>query len=142
MSLKRKEIRAELVAKLTAAITDVSGRVFSSRPDQIDARECPLICVYTLEEGVETLDNEPTIQKRTVSMAVDVLVNGVDGLDDKLDDLCAKVENELLKNQFSPEGLYSGVTLTRTEMGFTPDGKKFIAAARLTFDIDYERTFT
>lgn len=131
------------MARLKAAIPSLSDRVYNARAEALGDPEIPCICVSTKEEDVETLDNNPTTQLRTLSLAVEVIVSGSGTIDDDLDDLCEQVEDSLLsgENQDSP-GLWQEVTLVITEMGFVDSGRRPIGAARMIFNFSYGLTIT
>lgn len=144
MSSKRTQIREDVVERLKGAIAEVSNRVFSSRAEALGTLEVPCICVYTRDEGVETLNSNPTIQNRSLGLAIEILVKGTEAIDDELDDLAQKVETELLKAslQAPASGLYSSVALQRTDMGFVDQGRQPVGCARMVFDFKYETIFT
>lgn len=143
MSSIRTQIRENIVDRLKVTIPEAGGRVFNARAEHLGDVELPCICIYTRSEEVETLDNSPTIQTRTLSLAVEIVVSGSGSIDDDLDELSDSVESELLTSgkQSPASGLYQSATLTRTDVGFLDTGRKPIGAARLTFDFSYQKTF-
>ena len=143
MSSRRKQIRQDIVTRLKAAVPEVSNRVFPSRATALGDVELPAICVFTREETVETISDRPVLQLRRLALGVEIQVNGSGLVDETLDDIAEKVEQELLKDEaLAPaSGLYLTIEQVGTEMGFFAE-KKLIAAARLTFAFSYEQTFT
>ena len=140
----RKLIRQNIVDRLKAAITELDGKVYSARAGELDDNELPCICVYTREEPVETLDPNPAIQTRTLSLAVEICVVGSADIDDQIDDFAERVEAELLGSdkQRDANGLYHSAALARTDVGFVERGRKPMGAGRLTFEFSYEKIFT
>lgn len=138
----RKKIRTDVVERLTAALPELSGRVFPARVETIDDVELPCACVYSRDEAVETADPNPSMQVRTLSLAVVVYVKGNGDLDDVIDDLAEKIETELLSgDKQRSNGLFQSVELINTEIGFAEMGRKPIGAGRLIFEITYEKQF-
>lgn len=139
MSTGRKLAREDLVARLSSGIPEVSGRVFNSRPQALGEIELPAVCVYSKSENVRTVNSCPAMHDRGLQVYVEVMVRGSETLDNDLDDLCEKVEQELL--QSSKQTLFSKIELVSIDMGFSDQGRKPIGAARLTFEIGYLKTF-
>lgn len=138
---RRKDIRHLVVAVLKSTVTGVSERVFPSRPQAVGADELPCLCVYTRSEDIETIENTPQIQERTLNLVVEILCKGSANLDDVLDDLAEAVENALLSGfNDSPNGVFYQPELESTEMGFL-EAAKPIGAARMNFIITFGSTF-
>lgn len=144
MSSKRKQIRQNIKDRLADSILEVEGRVFKSRPEALGDVELPCICIYTRNEPVDTVNSNPTVQSRKLLLAVEALVKGSGEIDDELDDLADAIEKELLESskQYPASGLYQFVDLKDTQLGFYDLGRKPMGAARLTFEISYEKIFT
>lgn len=140
MSSQRKAIRNELAALLVAATTNVGSKVYPSRARSLWATERPCICVYTLNDQAELLEQTPPRYKRTLDVAVEIIVAMDDDYDDAVDDIADQVEQVLLKNNELPT---TGATikLAGTEITLRAEGETVHASAIVRASAEYEQEF-
>lgn len=142
MSSQRKAIRNEVTSLLTtAAITGIGTKVYASRARSIWATERPCICVYTLNDQAELLEQTPPRYKRTLDLAIEVIVAMDDDYDDTVDDIADAVEALLLANNELPT---TGATikLAGTEITMRAEGETVHASAVVRATAEYEQEYT
>lgn len=96
MSSNAKRIRAAVVEGLKAEMTTAGDRVYGNRTRPVWKDTMPVLLVFTREERAEVFQVSPRVYRRILTLAV-VAVDHDNGsaagpVDDRLDDLAAKVE--------------------------------------------------
>jgi hypothetical protein len=161
---KRKQIRLAMLADLVAGDisevrnTDLTYRIFSNRPTPAWESELPAIFIYTAtkESGSETaiLESRPSIYKRNLNIAIEILVEADETVDDALDAIAEKVEQILGDNQekwprdkktYATGGSPATAAITNvgipdllsTEIGLVDDGRKIVGSCKINLDIPY-----
>jgi len=133
----RSLIRAAAVAALSGA-TDAGPRVYPSRTRPLNARLLPAIGVYVTDESADDGQTRPRTYVRTATLAVDVIAQEDDSLDDTLDTICLQVEEALLVDPLlggvCDDLVYRGTNVTLVPARDSDPGK---GAAMLTFDVEY-----
>ena len=117
------------------------GRIYPNRESPWMEDELPAIGVYMLaEEPLET-DVSPPWDERRLTLAVEIIAQMNDGLDDALDTLALALEQalgldaigeKLRENDTLLELQYSGAVTEIVE-----NGKRLVGLATLNFTIDY-----
>ena len=145
----RKQIRNAVVAWLKSGISDVGSRVFGNRSTKIWDTEFPLLVAFTKNETAEEWVSAPREYKRTLKLAVDVMVNlndpdedsapGAKLGDDEIDDLCESVEQRMANFGSDPVlfDLVDDIRYSDTEIDHNPEGERPFIVARITFDVTY-----
>lgn len=140
MAHKRKLIREQIVALLKSGVSLVSNdNVYESRVEPIfESSRIPAIAVYTREETATPFDSPGRIYHRTLSLAVEVLVQGNSDSDDSIDAICEEIEAVLNSSENFQSGNYYSIEYTGTDVAFIAEGRVPKAAARLNYNIEYE----
>lgn len=74
----------------------MSDRIFPNRVEQWWAEELPAnSCVYTLHEENVTTDKNPDPEERKLTLAVEVLTQATEQMDDQLDALALLIERSM-----------------------------------------------
>lgn len=145
----RKQIRAAVVAWLTTKVPAVASRVFGNRSAKIWDTEFPLLVVFTKNETAEEWVKAPREFKKTLRLAIDVMVNQNDpdqdsppgsiSGDDELDDICEVVEQAMANFGSDPTllSLVNDIIYTDTEIDHSVESEKPFLVARITFDVSY-----
>jgi hypothetical protein len=162
MMHKRKQIRQAIVGFIQdadiAEIREGTGesttyRVYANRPTPLWEAELPCVCVYTAmpESGSEPseVESRPSIYKRDLKVAVEILAKADASVDDTLDDLAEKVEQAIGDNQesFARQAVADSedtvitdtgiVDLINTDIQLVDDGRKIIGSCKMTFVVPY-----
>ncbi|MBU1594262.1 MAG: hypothetical protein KKA55_01850 [Proteobacteria bacterium] len=132
----RQLIREAVVELLTGA-TDAGARVWASRMRHVSSRDLPAIGVYTTEESSPLADVSPRKYERTVTVAVDCMVEADESVDDALDALAMQVETALMADP-TLGGAALDSALMRTSIGLVGEGRTQAGCATLEFEADYE----
>lgn len=140
MAHKRKLIREEIVAALKNGLTLVaSGSIYESRVEPIfDHSTLPAIAVYTREETAQSLNDHHKLYSRQLSLAVEILVRANENTDDDIDAISEEIEAVLNSVQYERSNNYQAIEYTGTDVAFIAEGRVPKAAARLTYQIEYE----
>lgn len=140
MAHKRKLIREEIVALLKSGLSLVSsGNVYESRVEPIfESSRIPAVAVYTREETAQSFDSPGRIYHRTLSLAVEILVQGNSDSDDSIDAISEEIEAVLNASENFRSENYHAIEYTGTEVAFIAEGRVPKAAARLNYNIEYE----
>jgi len=161
----RALIRQGMVAVFLAdagIAASMRDRIFPNRVEQWWAEELPATGVYTLHEENVTTDKNPDPEERKLTMAVEVLTQATEQLDDLLDALALLIERAMSIDALgaamtaivesrlgkaverdgqgrSPvDAALLAIKLTGTETGIAVDGERQIGVSTLTFDIEYQ----
>ena len=140
----------------------VGDRIFPNRVEQWWSEELPATGVYTLHEDNVTTDKNPDPEERKLTMAVEVLTQATELLDDQLDALALLVERAMSidalgaamtaiveaklgknigrnsENRSPVDAALLAIKLTGTETGIAVDAERQIGVSTLTFDIEYQ----
>lgn len=161
----RALIRRGMVAVFLAdagIAASMGDRIFPNRVEQWWAEELPATGVYTLhEENVET-DKNPDPEERKLTLAVEVLAQATENMDDQLDALALLVERAMSidalgaamtaiveaklgqtlardsQNRSPVDAALLRIRLTGTETGIAVDGERQTGVSTLTFDVEYQ----
>lgn len=136
---KRNLIRDAVIAKLKSA--DIVGdRVYGNRSRKIFRNECPCILVYTGKENAEIVNESPREYKRSLELAVEVVMatsaEADDGIDDQFDALAVAVEKAVFTDE-TQGGNCDDTILGDTDLDIIDDGEKPIGAGKITFTMPY-----
>lgn len=131
----RKAIRDAAVQLLTGLAT-TDSRVHATRLYPLEPAGLPALCIYTLNEesGFDTLP--PRKHLRRLELAVEIVVQVNDGLDDALDQIALEVETKLGIN-YTLNGTAKDCELQSTKIAVRGEGEKQTGSAVLTFGITY-----
>lgn len=140
----RKELRHYIVNRMKKIGPDVGGRIYANptlplwgNEKVLGGKEFPAILVYTRREDAEVFDVSPRTHKRTLALAVEVVAQLNNELDDLLDDICAQVEFVFNEDQTLAE-LCEYVELASTEMTLSKEpSNRILGSAVMTFNIVY-----
>ncbi|WAP69043.1 hypothetical protein [Jiella pelagia] len=133
--MERKDIRKAFKSALEGK-TQAGFKVFTSRAQALSPSDLPCIVVYSRSEAVEEYNAAPLEYKRTVSIAIEIIANGLRELDDALDDIAEDVERVVFSDD-TLGGACSDIRLSQVEMDITSEGDTPIGSCRLTFDCIY-----
>lgn len=138
----RKLIRADVVSRLKAQISEVGGRVYGSRVIPLGDSDLPCLNVLTLEEALEGTapQSDPVVYLRDLSLVVEVAtVAETDPLIDPADandDLCLLVEQVVLADRNHSRNA-DDCDYETTVQGVNKEGAKNIILAQMTFPTIY-----
>ena len=140
MAHKRKLIREEICTILRNSLSIVSSsNVYESRVEPIfESSKIPAVAVYTRQENATSFDGPGRIYHRTLSLAVEVLVQGNSDSDDSIDAICEEIEAALNSSENFQSENYHSIEYTGTDVAFIAEGRVPKAAARLNYNIEYE----
>ena len=140
----------------------VGDRIFPNRVEHWWTEELPATGVYTFDEKNVDTDKNPDPEERKLTMAVEVLTQATELLDDQLDALALLVERAMSidalgaamtaiveaklgknigrnsENRSPVDAALLAIKLTGTETGIAVDGERQIGVSTLTFDIEYQ----
>lgn len=161
----RALIRKGMVAVFkanTGIAASLGDRIFPNRVEHWWAEELPAIGVYTFDEKNVDTDKNPDPEERKLTMAVEVLTNATELLDDQLDALALLVERAMSidalgaamtaiveamlgksigrnsANRSLVDAALLAIKLTGTETGIAVDGEQQTGVSTLTFEIEYQ----
>jgi len=132
----RREIRDSVFQILKDKISDVKSFSKNRFRPYWPAEELPAISIYTLTETSEIYDTAPRNLKRTLTLAVEVIVQDDESSDDIVDKLCLEVENAIHVDE-TLGSKASDCVLTGTEMIQKKEGDTLTASAILQVDVKY-----
>lgn len=140
----RKALRQYVVKRTKEIGPDVGGRVYPTavlprwgNENVTGKKEFPAILVYTRREDTEIWDVSPRSYKHSLRLAVEVIAQQNNELDDLLDDLTQGIETVF--NEDRTLGmLCESVELSSTEMMLSADASnRVIGSALMTYDVIY-----
>jgi hypothetical protein len=137
MSHARRTIRERVVSILEAA--QVADQVHASRVYPLAAGTVSAALVYTNSEIVSDASSTLTAPRhlgRELVMVVECVARDSRHLDDRLDNLCANVENAIGADN-TLGGLVKDCILLDTAITHTFDGDAPIGSARMQFRVQY-----
>lgn len=134
MAHARKVIRDAAVQLLTGLAT-TGSRVHATRLYPIEAEGLPALCIYTLteESGFDTLSRKSL---RRLELAVEIVAQVNDTLDDTLDAIALEVEAALGTN-FTLGNRAKDCELQSTKISVRGEGEKQTGSAVLIFGVTY-----
>jgi hypothetical protein len=144
----RKNIRKAIVSILKDK-TSAENRVYSNPSIPPAEKELPIILVYSRTEPVEPLADAPRELIRRLGIIIEIIAkgsednlevgtpeNGVDPVDDILDDMAEQVEQAMSKDDTLLATCDDSI-LTNTEFEYESEGGLVIGALRLSYDVTY-----
>lgn len=134
MSHPRKQIRANVVALLTG-LPITGSNVFASRVTPFAESELPALNVLTLSSNQQQLDLAGSgALQLDFTLAIDIVVKEMDGLDDLIDDIAEDVE---LAMQAAPSSTWLGGFIgdLATESELDDETNLPVGSCRLAFSI-------
>jgi hypothetical protein len=142
MAHQRQVIREAVVAQLKGR-TSAEDRVFKSREIPLKRCELPAICVYTLEETVDqdSRQSSPRRLSRPLQVAVELVVENSEDVDDVIDALALEVEDALEADPFFGSSCVDSM-LASTQIGIDVTGAKPVGRALMAYAVLYETTAT
>ena len=136
MSHVRKQIRDRVASTLTAGVSIVQRRIYTSRIYPLTESQLPAIAVYSASESSNLQTMGVRTLMRDLSLSVEVYVRVNDRFDDDVDALCVQIE-EAIAGDYALGGLAKDTILSGTEIDFDGDAEKPVGVARLTFSVRY-----
>lgn len=136
MAHARKSIRDAALQTLTGLPT-TGARVHATRLFPIEPADLPALCLYTFNEesGFDTLAT-PRKSLRRLELAVEIVAQVNDTLDDALDAIALEVEAQLGTN-FTLNGTAKDCELQSTKISVRGEGEKQTGSAVLIFGVTY-----
>ena len=132
----RREIRDSVFAILKEKVPNIISFSKNRFRPIWQSEELPGLGVYTLQETSEVLDEAPRRLKRTLTLAVEVVVQGDEKLDDTLDEICLDVENAIHVDE-TLNCKVSDCRLVSTDLIQKPEGDTLTGSAILNFEAVY-----
>jgi hypothetical protein len=140
MSHQRTFIRNALVTLLKGSsptyATNVSDRVYPNHTNNIASANLPAIIIYHDNETATPRDLRSASYIRTLIFKIEIIVEGTNGYDKDLDDICIQVEN-LINTDRSITGTATSTKYISTDLIFDGSGKQTIGKATLTYEVNY-----
>lgn len=132
----RRAIRDAAVQALTGLLT-TGANVHATRLYPIEAAGLPALCIYTLaeESGFDTMSPSRKLLRR-LELAVEIVAQVNDTLDDALDAIALEVE-QILGTNFTLGGTAKDCELQSTKITVRGEGEKQTGSAVLIFGITY-----
>lgn len=136
----RKAIR-DAAVQLLAGLATTGANVHATRLYPLEPGGLPALCIYTFNEasGFDTL--QPRKHLRRLELAVEIVAQVNDGLDDALDQIALEVETKLGSN-FTLNGTAKDCELQSTKIAVHGEGEKQTGSAVLIFGITYRTLAT
>jgi len=142
MTLARQAIRKRAAAVLRAKVPAFLGRVYTNRVHPLQHDQLPAAVVYTEGESLTVLSEAPLEHRRALRLVVSVIVDAIDGVDDKLDVICEAVESAIYRDD-NLNGTAADITLTSIEgPKLDADGERMTGEVRLVWECLYESRVT
>ena len=136
MAHVRKQIRDKVAALLSANVSLVKRRVYTTRVHPLNDSNLPAISVYTGSESSNRLQAGVTDMIRELSLEIDCYVRETSSFDDDVDAIAVQVE-EAMAGNFTLDGLAKFVVLTSTQIQFDGDADQILGVAKLTYSVEY-----
>lgn len=121
------------------AVTEVGTKVFKSRASSLwpDPDELPCICIFTKDDKLSDRKGiAPDLTSRTLFLSIEIMCADEAANDDTLDSIAKQIE-VLLSNDRNLRNTAEDRSLAETTFGFKEDSESKIAAARMTYEIEY-----
>lgn len=132
----RREIRDSVFSILSEKVPNIKSFSKDKFRPFWQSEELPGIAVYTLQETSEVLDEAPRRLKRTLTLAIEVVVQGDEKVDDTLDEICLDVENAIHVDE-TLNSKVSDCRLVSTDLIQKPEGDTLTGSAILNFEAIY-----
>lgn len=140
MTHPRKLIRDKAVEILKAANTDALLKVYPNRIKPLVCNnfqnELPAIKVFTLTESSEIFNVAPREYKRSVQLAIEIVDEANDSIDDSLDQIGRQVELALLNNNLM-DSVCNDIHYTSSTVGLREEGDSNIGFLGIVFTVEY-----
>lgn len=136
MAHVRKQIRDKVAALLSANVSLVKRRVYTTRVHPLNDTNLPAISVYTGSESSDRLQAGVTDMIRELSLEIDCYVRETSSFDDDVDAIAVQVE-EAMAGNFTLDGLAKFTVLTSTQIQFDGDADQILGIAKLTYSVRY-----
>lgn len=143
MTAQRRAIRDATKAAIVAAGTSLGDRVFENRVIPFRHSQLPAASIYTTAESVGVLAESPRLYSRELRLVVQLVVQGDEDVDDRIDALSEEVERAM---EFG--GLIEAVpALGDLELSsvegpeLDSDGARIIGMLNLVYSATYERGY-
>jgi len=136
MAHVRKQIRDKVAALLSANVSLVKRRVYTTRVHPLNDSNLPAISVYTGSESSNRLQAGVTDMIRELSLEIDCYVRETSSFDDDVDAIAVQVE-EAMAGNFTLDGLAKFTVLTSTQIQFDGDADQILGIAKLTYSVRY-----
>jgi len=136
MAHVRKQIRDKVAALLSANVSLVKRRVYTTRVHPLNDSNLPAISVYTGSESSDRLQAGVTDMIRELSLEIDCYVRETSSFDDDVDAIAVQVE-EAMAGNFTLDGLAKFTVLTSTQIQFDGDADQILGIAKLTYSVRY-----
>lgn len=136
MSHGRQQVRDAVVTAVTG-LTTTGTRVYSGRVFPLSRLRLPALFVYSLEE--EVVEEQGVMgleQLRKLTVAVEVLTEANESLDDAVDQICAEVEIAIHADT-TLGGVSKWIEYTGVEITLEDGGQKAVGSAQMTFAAEY-----
>lgn len=136
MSAQREAAIQSVVAALTSPPIGPSVRVLSSRVRPVKA--LPVVLVYALGETAEVYNASPRELRRTVDLAVQVVVKADLSAETACNTLGEAIEKRLRRPPHQwPAPYYSDLLMTRSDLVRDGSGETEIISLALRYDLVY-----
>lgn len=138
----RRAIRDAAVQAL-AGLPSTGTNVHATRLYPVEPTGLPALCIYTLaeESGFDTLGGSSRKLLRRLELAVEIVAQVNDTLDDTLDQICLEVE-QIIGANFTLGGTAKDCELQSTKITVRGEGEKQTGSAVLTFSVTYRTLAT
>lgn len=143
MTVQRKAIRGAAKAIIVAAATDMGDRVFENRVRPFRHNQLPAASLFTRSESVEVNSEGPRLYQRDLELYVQVVVDGEDDVDDRIDEIADAVEVAMEADPtLGALSFVADTELDRIEgPELSSDGSRIVGMAALVYRVTYEREF-
>ncbi len=132
----RTRIRQKVVDLLMRR-TDAKSSVYSNRVLPVWQKELPAILVYTRNETRELLVSAPKIYKCNMTLAIEILTEGDNTIDDTLDIIASQVEYAM-NQDFTLGGLAHEVLFEGIDFTVQHNGENLVGSAVIQYTVPYE----
>jgi len=138
MSHPRVAIRRELLDQLKTAMANSVIKSWNKNRFRHywAAEELPAVSIYTLNETSTVFSEAPRQLKRVVDLAVEVILQANDTLDDQIDNLAEEIENAIHLDE-TINGTVSDCFMTSSEYIERSEGELQTGALVIRFDATY-----
>lgn len=132
----RAEIRQHVLDLMIAKVPGCNSYSGNRFRQYWQDEELPAIGVYTVSESNEIFDVAPRRLRRTLDLAIEIVLQSGDSTTDQLDELCSLVEQAMRFDE-TLGGKASKCFLTSTNIIEKPEGEMPTGSAIMTFEVTY-----
>lgn len=135
----RKDIRDKVAGLLRGIVGEDEEpilKVFANRFQKLWTDQLPSALVYTISETSEIFSQSSREMKRTLTLAIELIVAENDDFDDKLDEHALAIE-ALMAQDETLGGKASDSWLSSSEMLASAEGEKQTGSLRMTYTVIY-----